>query len=228
MKLSIDDIKKEQKIKAGAFEVNTIAAGSQASKQGTAGQASGGKTANNPAHANFTCSFCKNKGHIQKDCRKKKYAESQGAVPKNNAQTNKSKNNDSNFKFNPKQNAGNKNNSNDIRCSYCGLKGHIIATCRHRQKAAYQSNNTVPDAPFCKYCKGYGHLISVCKKRIEMEEIKSRQHNSGYYSDNNNSGGNNSSYNNNPRRCYRCQATMHIAKYCPTNSNNSNNSNQNF
>ena len=64
-----------------------------------------------------------------------------------------------------------------------------------------------------------------------MEEIKSRQHNSVYYGENNNANGNNSSYNNNPRRCYRCQSTTHIAKYCNNNTNNSsnaNNSNQNF
>ena len=233
LKLSIDDIKKEQKVKSGVVEVNNITAGTQSQKQGATSQTSGGKTANNPAHANLTCSFCKNRGHIQKDCRKKKYAESQGATPKNNVQSNKNKSNDSTFKFNPKQNNYSKNNSSEVRCNYCGYKGHMIATCRHRQKAAYQSNNTIPDAPFCKYCKRYGHLISICKKRIEMEEIKAKQHNNVYYNENNNANGNNSSYNNNsynnnPRRCYRCQSTTHIAKYCNSNTNNSNNSNQNF
>ena len=60
-----------------------------------------------------------------------------------------------------------------------------------------------------------------------MEDIKSRQHNNGIFCGNfsNNAGGNNNTYNNNPRRCYRCQATTHIAKYCPEINNNSN---QNF
>ena len=230
LKLSIDDIKKEQKVKSGVVEVSniTITAGTQSQKQGAASQTQGGKPANNPAHANLVCSFCNNRGHILKDCRKKKYAESQGATPKNNVQSNKNKSNDSTFKFNPKQNNYSRNNSSEIRCNYCGYKGHMISTCRHRQKAEYQSNSTIPDAPFCKYCKRYGHLISICRKRIEMEEIKSRQHNNVYYYDNNNGNGNNSSYNNNPRRCYRCQSTTHIAKYCNSSNNNSNNSNQNF
>ena len=231
LKLSIADIKKEQKMKSGAFEVNIVASGSQTQKQESTGQTSGGKTFNNPAHANFTCTFCNIRGHVQKDCKKRKYAESQGALPKNNVQSNKGKNNDSNFKFNPKQNSNNRNNGSEIRCTYCGLKGHMIATCRHRQKAAYQSNNTISDVPFCKYCKGYGHLITICRKRIEMEQIKSKQHNNVYYGENRNANGNNSYYKDNPRRCYRCQSTTHIAKFCNNNfnsSNNAKNSNQNF
>ena len=109
-------------------------------------------------------------GHIQSDCRKKKFADSFGVRSKNNFQSNKNGNYDKNFKYNAKQNYS-QNSGKEVRCNYCGYRGHVIATCRHRQKQEYQNQGAVPDAPFCKYCKSYCHLIGSCKKRIDMEEI---------------------------------------------------------
>ena len=236
LKLSIEDIKKEQKPKAGTFEVNntqntqSVASNSQPQKQQTdksvaavdkKDKASGGKYSKNPAHANLRCNFCHNLGHVQKDCMKKSIADSLGIKTKNNGQNSKNGNYNKNFKYNANQNYS-QNSGKETRCNYCGLRGHVTSTCRHRQKLEYQNQGAMPDAPFCKYCKRYGHLIGSCKKRIDMEELKGRQQS---YGNANASGSTGNAYNSNPRRCYRCQATTHIAKFCP---NNNYSTNQNF
>ena len=124
-----------------------------------------------PCNANKQCHFCKNKGHIQSECRKKKWAEANKIKPKSdNYQNNKSYNIDSNSKYNtsPQSSRGNVDNKTFIRCNYCNIKGHGIAECRHRQKEEY--DNAGSGTIWCRYCKCAGHTIDVCKKRINKEQ----------------------------------------------------------
>ena len=142
------------------------------------------------------------------------WAESVNKNPKNN----KTYNNDSNFKYNPNQNKGNSDNNGankkDVRCSYCNIKGHAVATCRFRQKHDYQNaDNGGAGTIWCNYCKCAGHLIAVCKKRMYKESKSGNNSNSD-----NNTGANANTYND--RKCYRCNETTHIAKYCPKHNQN--------
>ena len=79
------------------------------------------------------------------------------------------------------------------------------------------AGNGGANTSWCKYCKCAGHTIAVCKKRIYKESQGGSNSNNG-----NNSGANSYSYNNNAR-CFKCNETTHIAKYC-----NNNNFKQNF
>ena len=230
LKLTIEDIDKEQKAKSGTYEVNNTqnASGNNQSQKQSSQQASGNGQSSNSGNnqsnkqksnpnAGKQCNYCHNKGHIIAECRKKLWAEANNKNSKNNYQNNKNYNNGNNFKYNPNQNKGNDGNKDNIRCSFCNIKGHTIATCRHRQKEEYQNaGNGGANTSWCKYCKCAGHTIAVCKKRIYKESQ------GGNNSNNGNSGGANSN-NNNARRCFRCNETTHIAKYC-----NNNNFRQNF
>ena len=227
LKLTMDDIEKEQKTKAGTYEVNNYqnATGNKQSSQQAAGNSQSGNTgkkqSSNP-NANKTCNYCQNKGHIISECRKKAWAESNNKNSK--SQSNKNYNNGNNFKYNPKQNnQGNNNDANkdNTRCSFCNIKGHIIANCRFRQKEAYQNAGNNDNTPWCKYCKCAGHMIADCRKRAYKEAHSSNNANSGNNTNNGNNSGANSN-NSNPRRCFRCQDTTHIAKYCNNNDNRPN------
>ena len=82
LKLTIEDIDKEQKPKSGTIEVNTTQnttgkksaeVNSVASGKGqttNSGNNQGNKQGSNP-NANKQCHYCKNKGHIIAECRKK-------------------------------------------------------------------------------------------------------------------------------------------------------------
>ena len=231
LKLIVEDIDKEQKPKAGTFEVNNTqnipSQNNPSQKQSSqpqqptgknqasdSGGNSGNKQSNSP-NANKTCNYCHNKGHIISECQKKVWAEANNKSSKNNYQSNKNYNNGSNFKYNPQQNKGTSGNKDNIRCNFCNIKGHVIANCRHRQKEAYQNAGNVER---CNYCKCAGHNISVCRKRIYKES-----HSGNNSNDSNSGDGSSNNFNNNPKRCYRCNDTTHIAKFC-----NNNNSNQNF
>ena len=158
------------------------------------------------------------------ECRKKKWAESNNISSKNNYQNNKDYNNGNNFKYNPNQNKGYSGNRDNLRCNFCNIKGHTIATCRHRQKQSYlNEGNFDASVSWCKYCKCTGHTISVCKKRIFKESQSVSNSNFGNNSNNSSnlnnasnsaSSNNYNNYNNNPRRYYRCNDTKHIAKFC--------------
>ena len=229
LKLTMDDIDKEQKGKSGTYEVNNtqnVPGNSQSQKQSIQ-QISGKDQPSNSGdnqskkqnpNAGKQCNYCHNKGHIITECRKKKWAEENNKSSKNNYQNNKNYNNGNNFKYNPNHNKGyqNRGNKDNIRCSFCNIKGHTIGTCRHRQKEEYQNTgNGGANTSWCKYCKCAGHTIAVCKKRMYKE---SQGGNNQNYS-NNSGGANSNNYSNNARRCFRCNETTHIAKYCNNNFN---------
>ena len=84
LKLTIEDIDKEQKAKSGTYEVNNTqnASGNNQSQKQSSQQASGkGQSANsgnNPSNkqnsnpnAGKQCNYCHNKGHVIAECRKK-------------------------------------------------------------------------------------------------------------------------------------------------------------
>ena len=110
LKLTIEDIERETKIKPGTVEVN-ISQGTTGKKSAevntvAAGKGQVPKSSNNQggkqfnSNANKQYHFCKNKEHIQSECRKKKWAEANKSKPKpDNYQ--KSYNNDNNFEYNP-------------------------------------------------------------------------------------------------------------------------------
>ena len=91
LKLTIEDIEWESKTNPGTVEVNisqdttgkksaevnTVAAGKGAVPKSSNNQ--GGKQFN--SNANKQCHFCKNKGHIQSECREKKWAEANKSKP---------------------------------------------------------------------------------------------------------------------------------------------------
>ena len=226
LKLTVEDIDKEQKPKSGTVEVNVVSQNVPSQTQASQSQQIAGKnqtsgSGGNPVNkknnpdANKTCNYCHNKGHTSAICRKKAWAESIGRNPKSNYQNNKNSANGNNFKYNPQQNKGSGGNKDNIRCNFCNIKGHMIANCRFRQKEAYQNSGNVERY---NYCKCVGHHISVCKKRLYKESQSGNNSNV-----NSNSAGNSNFGNNNPRRCFRCGDTTHIAKFC-----NNNYANQNF
>ena len=110
LKLTIEDIEKETKTKPGTVEVNisqdttgkksaevnTVAAGKGAVPKSSNNQ--GGKQSN--SNATKQCHFCKIEGHIQSECRKKKWVEVNKSKSKPNSYQ-KSYSNDSNFRYNP-------------------------------------------------------------------------------------------------------------------------------
>ena len=111
------------------------------------------------------------------------WAESNNKNSKNNYQNNRNYNNGNNFKYNPNQNKGNGDNKDNIRCNFCNIKGHTIATCRHRQKEEYlNAGNGGANTSWCKYCKCAGHTIAVCKKRIYKESQGGSNSNNNYNS----------------------------------------------
>ena len=146
LKLTIEDIERETKIKPGAVEVNNSqdTTGKKSADVNTVSSGKGAipkssKQGGKQSSSNSTkqCHYCKIKGHIQSECRKKKWAEANKTNPKSdNHQNNKSYNSDSNFKYNPspQSSQGNVDNKTFIRCTYCNIKGHGIAECRFRQK----------------------------------------------------------------------------------------------
>ena len=120
------------------------------------------------SNATKQCYYCSKNGHIQAECRKKKFDESNKTVAiSENYQNSYSNDRRSNF-----------------QCSFCGKYGHTEDRCRHRINAAASANftggNTAKDVmanagiPWCNYCRAAGHLISVCRKRIYSEQQKAR------------------------------------------------------
>ena len=107
-------------------------------------------------------------GHIQAECRKKKFDESNKTIS---------------FSENYQNSYSNDRRSN-FQCSFCGKYGHTEDRCRHRINAAASANftggNTAKDImanagiPWCNYCRAAGHLIGVCRKRIYSEQQKAR------------------------------------------------------
>ena len=83
LKLTIEDIDKEQKAKSGTYEVNNTqnASGNNQSQKQSSQQASGkgqsSNSGNNPSNkqnsnpnAGKQCNYCHNKGHVIAECRK--------------------------------------------------------------------------------------------------------------------------------------------------------------
>ena len=116
-------------------------------------------------------SLLKKNGHIQSECRKKKFDEANKAVS-NSDNYQKSYSNDSRSNF---------------QCSFCGKTGHTEDRCYHRINAAAYANftgsNTANDvmansgagagnAPWCRYCRAAGHLIGDCVRRMHSEQRK--------------------------------------------------------
>ena len=99
LKLTIEDIDKEQKPKSGTIEVNisqdttgkkSAEVNSMASSKGqttNTGNNQGNKQISN-TNANKQCHYCKNKGHIIAECRKKIWADANNKNPKDNYQNN--------------------------------------------------------------------------------------------------------------------------------------------
>ena len=232
LKLSIEDIKREQKTKSGTFEVNNTQnvnniSNAQNQKQNAQQPPVKGQSANNQADTNKnkdkTCHYCKNRGHISSECRKKARAELANNDTKNGNQSSKKSNNGKNFEYNPNYKSKNNGNKQNLRCNFCNLVGHTIAECHNRQKQDYNNQSANNSNMFCKYCKCSGHLIAVCKKRIYVEDQRARgNYNASNNSNYSNPGANYSGGNNNDRRCYSCNATSHIARYCPNKGNNQN------
>ena len=229
LKLTQDDINKEQKVKAGTCEVDsTVVLGSSKKSKNQQQVASneqssdkvnnqGAKNKSNP-NIGKTCNYCHNLNHIESECKKKKRKQQSGY--ENLTEYNK----DNNFLYKPNQNNPNSESRSSTRCNYCNYMGHTIANCRFRQKNEYQNNsaNNNYSSFFCRYCKHAGHLIQDCRKRMWNEEkfkngIATNGGNASAASSNNSNGSN---YNNNPdpRKCYRCNESTHIAKFCPTNA----------
>ena len=126
--------------------------------------------------------------------------------------------------YKPNQNNPNSESRSSTRCNYCNYMGHTIATCRFRQKNEYQnaSINNNYSTIFRRYCKHAGHVIQDCRKRMWNEDkfkngivTSGGNANSAYSNDSN---GINYNNNPNPRRCYRCNNTTHIAKFCQNNN----------
>ena len=99
------------------------------------GNNQGNKQGSNP-NSNKQCHYCKNKGHIIAECRKKIWAEANNKIPKNNYQNNKNYTNESSFKYNPSSPTSGSNGDNKtiMRCNFCNIKCHGIANCRLRQR----------------------------------------------------------------------------------------------
>ena len=219
LKLTIEDIERETKLKPGAVEVNNSqdTTGKKSADVNTVFSGKGAipkssKQGGKQSSSNSTkqCHYCKIKGHIQSECRKKKYAEANKSVSKPDSYQ-KSYSNDSSFKFSPnlQSSQGIGDNKPFMRCSFCNIKGHLVAECRFKQKAEY-NNNGGTLFKVCKYCKCAGHLIEECKKRMYKEQNWNGDKFLGQIGT--------SSYKPNLRKCYKCgEIGEHIAKFCPKN-----------
>ena len=227
LRLSQEDINREQKNKSTTYEVNsTEQSGSSkkskkqsqqiaANEQGSSNSGNQGSKQNNP---NFgkTCNYCHKQNHIISECKKKKFNDQNRNQNRNQGaqQGNSNYKNGSNFKYNPNQGNYNSNSNITSRYNYCNCIGHNIGTCRFRQKNEYlnAASNGSNSITFCKYCKCAGHSISNCRKRQWKEN---QEGNNAGAADNSNAGPINYNNNPSPRKCYRCNETTHIAKFCP-------------
>ena len=192
LKLTIDDIEKEVKTKPGTIEVNQVtdssggkpSDGSSGAAKGQSQKSSNGQGGKqNSNKSSKQCYYCNKSGHIKSECRKKKYDDNNKTkVSSDSSQGNKSYSNysnNSNFKYNTSVQPSQTNvvNKTAVRCSYCNIKGHMIAECRFRQKAEYNGAGSV--AVWCRYCRCAGHSIDVCKKRTYKDQVAANNANNG-------------------------------------------------
>ena len=154
LKLTQEDIDREQKVKSGTYEVNnTQASGSSkqpqnqptqqvASNEQSSGKANnqGNKQNSNP-NAGKTCNYCHNLNHVMSECRKKQYAESNSKNNQNEQQSGYEShteyNNDNNFKYLLGL-SSTEFPLSDRRCFRCNETTHIAKFCQNNNQRNFQ------------------------------------------------------------------------------------------